>query len=208
MSDGAPSRFSAVFSHLFWVSGCMESPIPSELKTHSSSPLVSVHENSLSSSAFTVSITTLPPNRPKRAVFFFAGVSSHLCVPRHTGGLWATHGRSVVVIYSLFSVVVIPGSCSMGFLLDRKFWHYPKERFTLLQKACHVVEIACPRSVLTVSLNLFYKTEGLEVFNGRVYGFPIHTALLCNDSPWWKAGAILAVAVPKQTAVHGEVPRL
>ena len=104
-----------------------------------------------------------------------------------------------------FSVVVVPGFCSMGFLLDRKFWHYPKERFTLLQKTCHVVEIACPGSVLTVSLNLFHQTEGWEIFNGRVNGFPIHTALLCNDSPRGKAGAILAVAVPKQTAVHGEV---
>ena len=52
---------------------------------------------------------------------FWSGVSSRLRVPRHTGGLWATHGRSVVAIYSLFSVVVVPGFCSMGFLLDRKF---------------------------------------------------------------------------------------
>lgn len=51
---------------------------------------------------------------------FRACVFSHLCVPRHTGGLWATHGRFVGVVYSLFSVVVIPGFCSMGFLLDKE----------------------------------------------------------------------------------------
>ena len=98
---------------------------------------------------------------------FCSGVSSHLCVPRYTGGLWATHGRFVGVVYSLFSVVVVPEFCSMGFLLDRKFLHYPKERFTLLQKTCHVVEIACPGSVLTVSLNLFSPDRGMRDFQWR-----------------------------------------
>ena len=56
--------------------------------------------------------------------------------------------------------------------------------------------------------NLFYKTEGREIFNGRVNSFSIHTALLCEDSPRGKAGAVLAVTVPKQTAIYGEVPRL
>ena len=139
---------------------------------------------------------------------FWSGVSSLLGFPRHTGGLWGTHGRSVGVVYSLCSVVVVPGFCSIGFLLDRKFWHYPNERFTLLQETCHVVEIACPRSVLAVPLNLFYQTTRREIFNGRVNGFPIHPALLCDDSPRGEAGAVLAVAMPKQTAIHGEVPRL
>lgn len=57
-------------------------------------------------------------------------------------------------------------------------------------------------------LNLFHQTEGREIFNGRVNCFPIHTALLCDDSPRGKAGAVLAVAVPEQTAIHGEVSRL
>ena len=149
-----------------------------------------------------------PQIAPNGRFSFWTGVFSQFCLPRHTGGLWATHGRSVVVVYSLFSVVVIPGFCSMGFLLDRKFWHYPDERFTLLQKGCHVVEIARSRSVLTVPLNLFHQTERREIFNGGVNGFPIHTALLCDDSPRGKAGAVLAVAVPEQTAIHGEVSRL
>lgn len=157
--------------------------------------------------------STLPSNRPKRAIFFLGECFlASLCSSAHRRSVGDTRAFRGGYLFSFFccssSWVLFYGFCSMGFLLDRKFWHYPKERFTLLQKVCHVVEVARSRSVLAVPLNLFHKTEGREIFNSRVHGFPIHTALLGDDSPRGKAVAVLAVAVPEQTAIHGEVPRL
>ena len=39
---------------------------------------------------------------PNGRFSYLAGVSSLLGFPRHTGGLWATHGRFLGVVYSLF----------------------------------------------------------------------------------------------------------
>ena len=100
------------------------------------------------------------------------------------------------------------GFCSMGFVIDVKFSPYPDRKFTLLQEAWHIVEIACPGSVLAVPGNLFDQSKSRQVFNRRINGFFIHTAFLCDDSPWGKAGTIPAVAVPEQTAVDREISRL
>lgn len=72
-------------------------------------------------------------------------------------------------------------SCSMGFVIDKNLLHYPGGRFTLFQKAGNIVEIACPRSIFTMSTNLFNKSELRQTFDGRVNGFLIHTAFFRNQ---------------------------
>lgn len=47
----------------------------------------------------------------------------------------------------------------MGFVIDKNLLHYPVRRFSLFQKVGDIVEITCLSSVLTVSANLFNKSE-------------------------------------------------
>lgn len=65
---------------------------------------------------------------PNGRFSFWAGVFFvSLCSSAHRRSVGDTRGCAVV-IYSLFSVVVVPGFCYMCFLLDRKLWHYPQGR--------------------------------------------------------------------------------
>lgn len=96
----------------------------------------------------------------------------------------------------------------MGFVIDTKFWHYPDREFTLFQKACHIVKVACHCSVFTVAMNLFYKTEIRQVFDCRINGLSINSAFFRNHSAWGKARTVFVVAVPNQTTVNRKIPRL
>lgn len=63
-------------------------------------------------------------------------------------------------LISLFSAVIdLSESCSMGLVIDKNLLHYLERIFTLFQKVSHIIQIACPCSVLTVSANLFNKFE-------------------------------------------------
>lgn len=89
-----------------------------------------------------------------------------------------------------------------------KFSPYTDWKITLPQEAWHIVEIACPDSVPSVSKNFFDQSESGQAFNCCINSFLIHTAFFCNDSPRGKTGTVHAVAVPEQTAVDSEISRL
>ena len=78
------------------------------------------------------------------------------------------------LIFLLSAVIDLSESCSMGFVIDWKFLHYPERIFTLFQEVSNIVEIACPCSVLTVSANLLHKTKGRKIFDSRVNCFPVY----------------------------------
>lgn len=68
-------------------------------------------------------------------------------------------------VFFLSVVINSSGSCSMGFVIDKNLLHYPGGRFALFQKVGDMVKIACPCSVLTVTANLFHKSESRKAFN-------------------------------------------
>lgn len=81
----------------------------------------------------------------------------------------------------LSAVINLSEFCSMDFVIDMERLRYPHGIFTLFQKAGDIVKIACPRSVFTVSANLFNKSESRQAFDGCINGFLIHTAFYCNQ---------------------------
>ncbi len=96
----------------------------------------------------------------------------------------------------------------MGFVIVMKFLHYPERIFTLFQKVSHIIQIACHRSVFTVSANLFNESEIGQAFYCSVNSLPVYAAFFRNHSPRGKTRTVFVVAVPKQTTVNGKVPRL